>query len=249
MLSLYGTFDVIIDKMARWETLVVLLFLIPVFWKLAEGLKGKLRHPVIFTVFAYGMVSSNMTPLYFGVGNFDSGRVIVLAWMEFVFLAIMTVFYITAWVRNIFDEKLTSKEEKSFSWEASSAILVLAGILIFGSALCVVPSPHYYSVTSAVYDLTTGNAAHYSKENAERLRILNDSNTKDVVLEPYEVRPEMLFNQDVIVLSEDMLKEMKELKESKGYEAWEDSKIEWINRAMARYYEKDSLTLSKGVTQ
>ena len=59
----------------------------------------------------------------------------------------------------------------------------------------------------------------------------------------------MLFNQDVIVLSEDMLKEMKELKESKGYEAWEDSKIEWINRAMARYYEKDSLTLSKGVTQ
>ena len=42
---------------------------------------------------------------------------------------------------------------------------------------------------------------------------------------------------------------MKELKESKGYEAWEESNIEWINRAMARYYEKDSLTLSKGVTQ
>ncbi len=249
LLSLYGTFDVIIDKMARWETLVVLLFLIPIFWKLAGGLKGKLRHPVVFTVFAYGMVSSNMTPLYFGVGNFDSGRVIVLAWMEFVFFAIMTVFYITAWVRNIFEEKAASKEEKSFSWEASSAILVIAGILIFGSALCIVPSPHYYSVTSAIYDLASGNATQYKAENAERLSALKDDNNKDVVLKPYEVRPEMLFNQDIIVLSEDMLKEMKELKESKGYEAWEESDIEWINRAMARYYEKDSLTLSKGVTQ
>ena len=86
LLSLYGTFNVIMDEMARWETLVVLLFLVPIFWVLVGKLKNKLRHPFVFALFAYGMVSSNLTPPYYAVSNFDEGRLVVLAWMEFVFL-------------------------------------------------------------------------------------------------------------------------------------------------------------------
>ena len=228
LLSLYGTFDNVIDKMARWETFVVLLFLIPVLWKLSEGLKNKLRHPVVFTIFAYGMVSSNMTPLYYGVGNLDSGRVIVLAWMEFVFFAVMAEFYIIAWVRGVFKQN-GNTGENSFSWEASAAIMFIAGILVFGSVLCVVPSPHYYCSTEALYELVSGNAARYKAENEERLRILHDKTIKDAVLKPHKSKPKLLFNEDIVYIDN--------TKPQNGNQ--------WINGAMASYYEKDSLTLSK----
>ncbi|RKM58156.1 hypothetical protein D6853_01055 [Butyrivibrio sp. X503] len=229
LLSLYGTFNVIIDEMARWETLVVLLLLVPIFWKLAGGLKHRLRHPLIFIVFAYGMVSSNMTPAYYAVSNFDEGRLIVLAWMEFVFFAGLSVFYITAWIRGLFEDKIfsaakeTSKSD-SFSCEASSAILVLFAVLIYGSALCVMPNPHYYTATSALYELASGNAARYKAENAERLKALKDPSVKTAVLKEYTDAPDMLFYKDIT-----------------------DPEFDdyWINGSMANYYNKDEIVIER----
>ena len=255
LLSLYGTYNVIIDEMARWETLVALMILIPIFWELSKGLKNKLSHPFVFLIFAYGMVSSNMTPLYFGVGNFDSGRVVILAWMEFVFFAIMTVFYITAWVRSAYEEKITgivlpgnidvintSEKRDSFSWQASSAMLALTLILLFGSVLCIAANPHYYSVTSALYELVSGKAEVYKDENAERLRILRDDSIKDAVIKPHEDAPEILFYQDI---NESFYVIDPETGEYLMDEETGKPQTVWINGATALYYEKDSLELSK----
>ena len=94
LLSLYSTFDVIIDKMMRWETIVFLLILVPIFWKMGQNIKYRFRHPFVFTVFAYGMISANLTAPLYGVGNFESGRMSGLAWMDFVAFAVLTIFYV-----------------------------------------------------------------------------------------------------------------------------------------------------------
>ncbi|RKM63402.1 hypothetical protein D6856_04570 [Butyrivibrio sp. XB500-5] len=228
LLSLYGTFNVIIDEMARWETLVVLLFLVPIFWVLAGKLKNKLRHPFVFALFAYGMVSSNLTPPYYAVSNFDEGRLVVLAWMEFVFFAVMTVFYLTAWIRGLWEDKagaaFTVSDNDSFSGEASSVILVLAAILVYGSALCVVPNPHYYTATSALYEITTGNAARYKEENNERLKVLKDTSVETAVLKEYTDAPDMLFYKDITD------------PEFADY---------WINTNMATWYNKKDVVIER----
>ena len=229
LLSLYGTFNVIIDEMARWETLVVLLLLVPIFWKLAGELRHKLRHPLIFIVFAYGMVSSNMTPAYYAVSNFDEGRLVVLAWMEFVFFAALSVFYLTAWIRGLIEDKFFSAVKESgksdsFSHEASSAILVLFAVLIFGSALCVVPNPHYYTATSALYEIASGNAARYRSENSERLKALKDPSLETVVLREYTDAPDMLFYKDIT---------------DPGFDDY------WINGSMAKYYNKKEIAIER----
>lgn len=103
----------------------------------------------------------------------------------------------------------------------SAVMIVLAALVIaFGSLLCVFVNPAYYSGTSAIYDLASGNAAAYGAENRERLAILNDESVKDAVLPAHQHKPEVLFQSDI----------------------YEDSSI-WENTVVATYYNKDSVAV------
>ena len=223
LLSLYSTFNVIADDMMRWETLVVLALLVPVFWVLASGIKHRFEHPVMFVLFAYLMVSSNSTPPYYAVGNLASGRLQALAWMEYVVMLVLAEFYVVAWGR----QKVTGDAAAAgvsgagkFSEATSGFIAVCAVALLFGSVLCIKPDVGYYSATSALGDLVSGNAATYKAENKERLKVLEDSAVKDAVLAEHSTKPEMLFYQDVT-----------------------KDPSEWINGATALYYGKDSVRI------
>jgi len=227
ILSLYSTFDVIIDKMMRWETIVFMLILVIVFWKMGRNLRYRFEHPFVFTVFTYGMISANLTAPLFGVGNFDSGRMRALAWMDFVFFAVLTIFYVTVWVRQYFDANRSSKADdggEKFSVFSSSTIMTLLLLWAFGSFLCIIPSPHYYSATSCLYELATGNAESYRAQNKERLRILKDTSAETAVLKEYTEAPEILFYVDIDTIGND------------NY---------WINVKMAQYFEKKEVVLER----
>ncbi len=242
LLSLHSTFDMMIGDMLRWETLVAILMLIPVFWKMGEGMKQKLQHPVLFTLFSYLLVSSNLTPPFFAVGNIAAGRLKALAWMEFALMLVLVTFYITVWARQNIqglsdisavsgddadettDEGKAGKMELSskFSEQASAMIILCIAFILFGSALCVKPNYQYYCATSALSNLLSGNAKIYREENLERLEILQDDSIKDAVLQEHTSQPEMLFYWDVT-----------------------RDASEWVNGAVAKYYFKDSTVLEE----
>ncbi len=229
-LSLYSTFDVMMNQMMRWEILVAFVLLIPICWKLAEGLKQKLEHPIMFGLFAFLMVSSNVTPPIYAVSNFDAGRLRALAFFEFVFMMSLVMFYFTAWMRQHIlgaggsssvagaDNHEDKGGSKLFSHASSMMIAICVVFIALGSGLCMIPERGYYCATSALNDIMSGDASKYRAENMERLAILKDDSVKEVVLEPHTVRPEMLFYQDIT------------------YDAGE-----WINYATADYYYKDKL--------
>ena len=97
-------------------------------------------------------------------------------------------------------------------------------ILAFGSALCVIPSPHYYSATSCLYELATGNAARYAAENKERFRVLNDPSVDVAVLREFTDAPDILFFADI---------------DDPGNGNY------WINLKMAEYYNKKEIILER----
>jgi hypothetical protein len=221
------------NSMARWELIVALVLLIPVFWKMAGRMRQKLSHPILFSLFAFLMVSSNMTPAFFAVANVGAGRLRVLAWMEFVLMLVLVDFYFTTWARQnlsgisedeTFDESVAGADNASGIRklsERSSMVLVLClAFLAAGSCLCVIPNARYYSSTSAISDLATGTAAEYRKENLQRLKILQDETIKVASLPEHKAQPEMLFYMDVTL-----------------------DEGEWINSATANYYYKDSVVL------
>lgn len=225
LISLYSTFDVIINKMMRWETLVFLLLLVPIFWKMGKNIKYRFRHPFVFTVFAYAMISANMTPVYFGTGDMGSGRVRALPWMEFVILAALNIFYVTIWIRQYLEENygLKSKgSEDDFSGASVSVVMTLLLLFVFGSVLCIKPDYHYYSVTSCLYDLASGTAAGYKAENTERLKVLHDSSIKKVVFKEHQYKPEILYHFDI-----------------------GDGPVDWAYSFTLGYYDKDEIVIEK----
>ena len=231
--SLYDTFDMLFNDMTRWEVLVIFIMLVPVFWKMAGELKVRLEHPILFTLFAFLLVSSNMTPPIFATANIDAGRLKALAFMEFVFMLVLVVFYLTAVARQYFEERYVSSgaaknaensesynTEKVFSPALSMIIASCIAVLAVGSVLSIKPELDYYSCTSALYDIVSGRAATYKQENADRLEILSDGSIKNAELIEYSVHPEMLFYMDVT-----------------------PDTSEWINQATAIYYEKETTVL------
>ena len=220
-ISLYNTFDMLINDMTRWEMILIFVMLIPIFWKMAEGMKTRLEHPVLFTLFAYLLVSSNMTPPIFATANIDAGRLRALAFMEYVFMMTMVVFYLTVVARQHFGTRNDEGTDNTLLSSVASMIIVyaLAGLVI-GSALCVIPEHGYYSCTSALFDIVSGDASIYKKENEERLNVLRDSSVTNAGLTEHSVHPEMLFYMDITPDSS-----------------------EWINQATATYYDKDEVVL------
>lgn len=225
--SLHDTFDMLFNDMTRWEVLVILVMFVPIFWKMAGKIKIRLEHPILFTLFAFLLVSSNMTPPIFATANIDAGRLKALAFMEFVFMLVLVVFYLTAVARQYFDDKYMSgvtkdvaDDSKAFSPAFSVIIASCLAIFMVGSALSIKPEPEYYSCTSALYDIVSGRAATYKQENADRLEMLRDDSIKNAELIEYSVHPEMLFYMDVT-----------------------PDTSEWINQATAIYYDKETTVL------
>ncbi len=219
-MAFYYTYDMCLTDFTRWEVLVSLVIMIPISYKLSKSISHKFNHPFIFAVFAYGMVSSNMVPPIFAIGNLEAGRLRSIIWAEYVVMMALTIFYFTAWFRQSLQEKDAADDK--FSAGASMAIVTCLLFLLFGSALCVHVDPYYYSGSSAVYDIATGNAMNYLKENQERLEVLMDDTVTDPVFKPYSARPEMLVFFDITKDKED-----------------------WINKAMARYYHKNTVVLGE----
>lgn len=223
MLSIYSTFDMMINDMSRWELWVALVMLVPVFWTMASGVKARFRHPFMFVLFSFLLVSSNMTPAFFAVGNIGAGRLKALGWMEYVVMVVLSLFYLTVWARqHLKGSQSGALEQKDadLSQTASFVIAVALGFLVYGSALSVMPDHDYFSGSSAFFAIADGSASTYKAENDRRLEVLRDASIKDAELVEYSVHPDMLFYWDVT-----------------------PDRNEWINTATAKYFDKDSVVL------
>ena len=228
LIAILYAYNMLINQYTRWEVILAATLMIVVSWKMSGSIRHRFEHPFVFTVFAFGLSASNMVPPLYALSSMEAGRLKSIVFAEYILMMMLVVFYVTAWARqslgkrfadsSVSVEKLPSDD--TFSPFLSQMILVGIAFFIFGSALCVYDDHQYYSATAAISDVTSGDAATYLRENEERLVVLKDPTVKDAVLLPYSKRPSMLAFDDIT----------------------EDGDY-WINRIMARYYDKDSVAL------
>lgn len=99
-------------------------------------------------------------------------------------------------------------------------LVPLMAVLIIGMLLSIYVDKEYVASSSALSDLISNNAAVYASENRRRLELLKAEGDSPVDLSEHSVRPSLLFFSDVT--------------EDPG---------DWINKAVAEYYEKTSVRL------
>lgn len=218
--SFHYALDYALSDWTNWVVLLMIIVLIPLFWKAAGQTHFTFPYPVLVAVYSFCLLSATLTPPLFAVGNIGAGRLKALFFIVYILLLTVNVGYLTGWVRKKLAGGI-AEENGCFPGNTILVLLVSGFFLLFGSLLSIIPEPHYFTYTSAITDLANGSAREYGEALRERDDILTSAEEgEDIVLDPLPALPELLIFDDITIDSED-----------------------WRNRAMARYYKVKSVTI------
>ncbi len=210
-----------INQWTTWIVLSIFALMAVVAWKIAPQIQCKCQHPLIMFVMGYGFISANIMPPIYAESNIMAGRLVALFWMQYLivvcFLIVYLVRYSYCYITGGAEKKQIGSELGNLS---TRMVLALSLFILFGSALSVRGEHHFYTFTSAMVDLASGDAKQYRLECEERKQILNDPAVMNVELKSFSCRPELLFYSDI-----------------------DPDESNWINKAVAYYYGKDRVVL------
>ncbi len=228
LISLYYFFDYCVSDWTTWAVAAGFLLMVPFIWKMVGDTDFTFPCPLLAFLLGYGLTSANVTPPLFAIGNIGAGRLQAIFFIQYILLMGLCLVYGLGWMRKYLDGRRaesTGKEtagDVHFSAPAFRGIVLLSLFIVFASALCIHVDPYYYTSSSAMTDLLNGSAKAYGEAYKERTRILLDDSVKDVVFEKLPSEPQLLFFSDLT-----------------------DSMDSWENKAVAKYYGKNSVVVKK----
>lgn len=208
---------------------VIVLLSIPFIWKIIQKQKEEysFRYPVLVFALAGCFFSASFTPALYGVGNVTAGRILNLTQGIFYIMVWVVLYYCLGWLNYQINH---TKSE--FFADCATIIKTLGkyfltcrwfGLLAILLVLVGTGDKNTFSSISALRSLLSGEARTYRAEADERLLLYLDETVDIVEIEPFSVKPKVLFFND--------------LQE-------EDSVEYWINESVAAYYQKEKVMLS-----
>lgn len=199
--SFYYCLDYCLGEWLSWPVIVMVIAMVPLFFHMAKKTTFRFRYPVIVVLFGYCVVSAMMTPPLFAVGNIGAARLQALTFTMHILVLTLCVGYVTGWAQKKTEKMLpASQEEREESGRFSdSAIWCITGCFLFfgfASLLTIIPEPHYFSASSAMTDLVSGDAKAYGDALEKRIEQYH-SGEKNLIIEPLPCEPELLYFSDI----------------------------------------------------
>lgn len=198
--------------------IILVLALIPLFWKIVGIKQYRYPLPVIFTILSFCIYSMEFTPCLYALGIIGAYRIQNIYRFTLYILLMVNVFYWTGYVRRCLGERLKTPKLmkkiplKGLLYAGFVFVIVSLNVLYYGGSTV--------TTVSALYSLRTGNAARYYAQYEERMKILTDSDITDAVLEPYTEVPYLLYFGDI-----------------------KEDPTQWENTSMAKYFHKNSIRI------
>lgn len=206
-------------NMISWTNLKVLLLLVllvPFFWKAVRKMSYHFRFPGLFTVLSFGIYSSQATATIYVDGTMGGGRQGAILWYFYVLFMVANAIYWCGWVA-----KRITKAEKAEKADLLFQKYLLRYCTVAGACLTAVVL--FGNVDSTVsyraYRMwRNGWAQVYGAGWEERIKVLKDDSVKNPEFTP-------LNNVELIMYTD--------LQPENGYV--------WVNAACAEYYGKESV--------
>lgn len=237
LISFYYCLDYCMDDWSGWPVALLLIMLVPLFWKLLEKTSFSFSCPLAVILFGYCLVSAMMTPPLFAVGNMGAARLQALTFTMYILVLVLCEGYLIGYLRHRWETLRGCKMpevqeavqevgacEQSQDGFSVSQIWCLIGCVFFfavAAVITVIPDSDYFTMSSAVTDLANGSAKAYGETRKARIA-LYESGEKDVVVEKLPSQPALLYFSDIREDPED-----------------------WENRGLCRFYGLDSVRVQE----
>ena len=208
-------------QLKSWNIIPVLslyLFLIPVFWKIAEETDHSFRFPLLPLLFSFGFFASMNCPPVYALSHPGYGRSQNLNFYWMVLLIPFNIFYFLGWLqrKNIIPKKFYAKQNVNVCF-----LLAVLLIFVISSA-----DPHLNRrmvSAEAVRSYRNGEMGTYKHVFNQRLEVLKDPDITDPILRSYPYpRPNLFFFDDITPFPED-----------------------WRNQYMSAYYYKNTVRIKR----
>lgn len=219
MMAILLSFERTFLNMISWTNLKVLLLLVllvPFFWKAVRKMSYHFRCPGLFTVLSFGIYSSQATATIYVDGTMGGGRQGAILWYFYVLFMVANAMYWCGWIA-----KRITKAEKAEKADLLFQKYLLRYCTVAGACLTAVVL--FGNVDSTVsyraYRMwRNGWAQAYGAGWEERIKVLKDDSVKNPEFTP-------LNNVELIMYTD--------LQPENGYV--------WVNTACAEYYGKESV--------
>lgn len=188
--SLYYYFDYCINEWTTWPVVLLILFLIPIFITINHKNNGdvKFKSPLLIVLLGYCITSATMTPVLFGSGSIEAGRIQNITFITYILTLILSEWYVIGWIMT--------KVQISKIETLTPFLTVIAVVFVFAYALTFFPNSYEFTTTSAFTDIMNGSAKAYATELDSREKMYI-SGEKNITVEPLTNHPALLFVNDM----------------------------------------------------
>ncbi len=164
--------------------IAVLLFLFPLFWKLAQNAAWKCNHPLLVLLLGTGLFCVQLAPpMYSGV-FIGGSRIQNTYYFSFIVMVLLYELYLTGYVQSKMKALLALAEPVKRGAAILAAFLFALGLLGFARPTDGSFGPKNLTGIEAAVSMLRGEAQAYDAEMDERERLLNDPAVTDVTLTP-----------------------------------------------------------------
>ncbi len=183
--------------LGRWWLMTVIV-LTPLFWHTYGKVTWKFRYPILVTGYFFGIFCSMSCPTFYAMNSTGPARVLAIVYYGFMLFSLAAYYYLLGFFYRWCEQTpLTAHAAFGEPKDFRMPCLIAMGAFLFLMVMQIAAG-EWKECTSvkAAQLLWSGEAAAYEQEYQERLKILRDDQVQNVVFQPYEHQPEMLFVGD-----------------------------------------------------
>ena len=219
LLSFYYCVEYITETWFNWTYIILILVLLPFIWEVVKTVENKFnyRFPLLVPIGSFCLLSAMFTPSLYAMGKAGGGRIFNIIFLDYLFLIIFNLFYMLGWIYR-HSQRGRKRESCIESKNIKIYLLALLGMTIFIGGLYTKAEPDYFTTTSAVKSLISGEAAAYGEETRARTNKLQNYHYTSVQLELFKTKPYLLYYSDIGIDADD-----------------------WKNNSMERYYQIEKI--------
>lgn len=210
------------------------IFLTPFLYRAVSRMSFRFPYPFVFFLLAYGVFCTQGTPIFYALGFSMPERVIDIIYFSYYPIVLLVWSYFLGWLshQSWWSAWLENQKTRMPKWKPGVFYMLVLLCFCAGTLglVRIEKDPQTGGMqmeglplsAQAALSLVTGEAQDFHAQLVERESLYEDPTLSDVRVEPLREKPYLLFQEDIT--------------EDPDY---------WINEAVAEYYGKDSVALSK----
>ena len=213
LISFSDCLHYVMGEWSDWRVVLMAVLILPAALRIAGRTTFRFRYPLLTVIYSYCCLSAMFTPTVYATGSIGAGRIHNIIFAMFLLLLALNVVYVTGWLV----QKGCLQKQKDEKGKEYFVQILLTGICVLGIYAFI--EPEAYTSVQALDTILSGEAESFRVVNMERKALLDDGQSREIVLPRYEEIPELLYIDDI------------------------STENDWKSNGMCRFYDKDSIVL------